>query len=317
MRAQQTRHEENVKFLPPKISVVIPTKDEQDAIATIIEGSKQALEGVDHEIIVVDASTDDTATEAVRAGAKIVKQIGQGGVGEALVQGFYWSRGEHIVFFDGDGTYDPRDIHKVVEPLLDDEADFVNGNRFNKMEKGAMNFGNMIGNHLLTWAGNILFHTNIKDSQSGMKAFRRDVLRRITLGERGFPICSELIAEASNMNMRIVEVGISYRQRIGKSKLNPASAGPKILWASLKLLRDYDPLLLFTGFGLLLLAAGFLVAWPVIVEYVTHGTFRLLGRALIAVFCWLGGLLSIFTGFILDAVNYTVKKMESRLSRQS
>lgn len=306
-----------MRFLPPKISVVIPTKDEQDSIATIIEDSRKALEGIDHEIIVVDASKDNTPTEAVRSGAKLVRQIGQGGVGQALIQGFYWARGEHIVFFDGDGTYDPQDIHRVVEPLLDNEADFVNGNRFAKMEKGAMNLGNMIGNRLLTWAGNILFHTEIKDSQSGMKAFRRDALRQMVLGEGGFPICSELIAEASNMNLRIVEVGISYRRRTGKSKLNPAAAGPKILWASVRLLRDYDPLLLFVGLGLLLLVTGFLVAWPVIVEYLMYGVFRLLGRALIAIFCWLAGILSIFTGFILDAVNYTVKKMEARLSKQS
>jgi len=300
-----------------KISVVIPTKDEQDAIATIIEESKKALEGIEHEIVVVDASNDNTPTEAVRAGARVVRQIGQGGVGEALVQGFYWIRGEHVVFFDGDGTYDPQDMRKVLEPLLAGEADFVNGNRFANMEKGSMNLSNKIGNSLLTLVGNILFHTSIKDSQSGMKAFRRDALKRMTLGESGFPICSELIAEASSMNLRIAEVGISYRRRIGKSKLNPASAGPKILWASLKLLRDYDPFLLFTGFGLLLLATGFLIAWPVIVEYLTIGTFRLLGRALIAVFCWLSGLLCIFVGFILDAVNYTVKKMEARLSKAS
>jgi len=300
-----------------KISVVIPTKDEQDAVATIIEESRKALGGVEHEIVVVDASSDNTPTEAVRAGARVVRQIGRGGVGEALVQGFYWTKGEYVVFFDGDGTYDPQDIHKVLEPLLSGEADFVNGNRFANMEKGSMNLGNKIGNHLLTLVGNILFHTSIKDSQSGMKAFGRDALRRMTLGESGFPICSELIAEASTRNLRIVEVGISYRRRIGNSKLNPASAGPKILWASLKLLRDYDPLLLFVGFGLLLMATGFIVAWPIAVEYVTQGTFRMLGRALAAVFCWLSGMLSIFTGLILDAVNYTVKKMEARLSKAS
>jgi len=307
----------NVKPLPPMISVIIPAMDEQEAIGSIVQDSRNALAGYDHEIIVVDASHDNTATEAVRAGAKVVRQIGPGGVGEGLIQGFFWARGEHVVFLDGDGTYDPADIPKLVQPLLMDEADFVNGNRFAKMEEGAMTTTNLIGNRLLTWVGNLLFRTNIKDSQSGMKAFKRAALRRITPGEMGFPICSELIAEASNMNLRIAEVGISYRRRIGKSKLNPAFAGPKILLASLKLLRDYDPLVLFTGFGLLLLSAGFLVAWPVIVEYVTHGIFTMLGRALVAIFCWLAGILSIFTGFILDAVNYTVKKMEARLSKQS
>jgi glycosyltransferase involved in cell wall biosynthesis len=298
-----------------KISVVIPTKNEQGSVAGVIQASRTALEGLDHEIIVVDASSDNTPTEAIKAGAKLVKQIGGGGVGEALIQGFYWARGQYIVFFDGDGTYDPMDIHKVIEPLLNEEADLVNGNRFANIEEGAMTFGNKVGNILLTWLGNMLFHTNIKDSQSGMKAFRRDLLLRVTLWERGFPFCSEILAEASKLGMRIVEVGISYRKRVGTTKLNPATAGARIFWASLKMLRDYDPLFLFAEIGLLLEAIGFIIAWPVIAEYVQYGTFRLIGRTLIAMFCWLAGLLSIFTGIILNAFNYTMKKIEARLGK--
>jgi dolichol-phosphate mannosyltransferase len=140
---------------------------------------------------------------------------------------------------------------------------------------------------------------------------------RLTLWERGFPFCSEILAEASKLNMRIKEVGISYRKRIGKTKLNPATAGPSIFWASLKMLRDYDPLFLFIEIGLVLEAAGFVAAWPVIMEYVQFGTFRLLGRALIALFCWFSGLLCLFTGIILNAFNYLVKKIEARLAQSS
>jgi glycosyltransferase involved in cell wall biosynthesis len=297
--------------------VIIPTKDEEGSITAVIQETNEALEGIDHEIIIVDASSDKTPLEAVRAGAKVVKQIGSGGVGEGLVQGFYWARGEYVVFFDGDGTYVPKDIHRVIEPLLGDEADLVNGNRFADMEKGAMTFRNRLGNLFLSWLGNMLFHTSIKDSQSGMKAFRRNLLLRVTLWERGFPICSEILAEASKLGLRITEVGITYRKRIGKTKLNPAIAGPSIFWASFRMLRDYDPLFLFLEIGLVLEAAGFIIAWPVILEYVEFGTFRLLGRALIATFCWIAGLLSIFTGVILNAFNYSVKKIEARLAQTS
>ena len=304
-----------MKFL--KISVIIPTKNEQGSIAAVIEESKKALEGIEHEIVVVDASTDNTPVEAIRAGAKLVKQIGSGGVGEALIQAFYWARGGYVIFFDGDCTYDPSDIHKVIEPLLRGEADLVNGNRFYNMEKGAMPFGNKIGNMFLTWLGNMLFHTSIKDSQSGMKAFRRDMLIRVTLWERGFPFCSEILAEASKLGMRIAEVGVTYRRRVGKTKLNPAMSGLRIFWASFKMLRDYDPLFLFLEIGLLLEAIGFIIAWPVIVEYIQQGTFRLIGRILVALFCWFAGLLSVFTGIILEGFNYSVKKIEARLTNRS
>jgi len=298
--------------LPPRISVVIPTKNERDAIASIVMECKKALQRFDHEVIVVDASGDNTSVEAVRAGAKVVKQIGNGGVGEALVQGFYWAAGEYIVFFDGDGTYDPADIHKLVEPLLSREADVVNGNRFANMEEHAMTTTNIIGNRLLTWVSNILFDMNIKDSQSGMKGFRREILTRMTLLEKGFPICSEILTEASKLNLRIAEVGITYRRRIGKSKLRP-----KIFWASLRMLKDYNPLVLFAGFGLVLMGAGVIIAWPAMLEYLVQGTFRLVGRALIAMFLWLTGVLCIFTGIILDTVKYSLRKIEGYAGKRS
>lgn len=304
--------------MPSKISVIIPTKNEEASIRAVIDKSKEVLEGSDYEIIVVDASTDKTPVEAIRTGAKLVKQVGTGGVGEALIQAFYWTKGDFVIFFDGDGTYDPKDMHKLIEPLMNNEADLVNGNRFYDLEKGAMPLGNKLGNIFLTQLGNVLFHTSIRDSQSGMKAFRRDMLMRVTLWERGFPFCSEIIAEASKLGMRITEVGISYRKRLGlgKTKLNPATAGFKIFWASLRMVREYDPFFLFLEIGLLLAALGFIIAWPALVEYLQFGIFRLVGRALIALFCWFSSLLSIFTGIILEGFNYSVKKIEARLSQQ-
>lgn len=306
----------NVISVSPTISVVIPTMNEEGSVGAMVQSSRAALEGIEHEIIIVDNSHDNTPTEAIRAGAKVIKQIGPAGYGAALLQGFYWSKGKYVVFFDGDGTYDPADISKLVEPLLKEEADLVNGDRFFKMEKGAMSLGNRIGNVLLTWMGNLLFHMQIKDSQSGMKAFRRDMLMRVTLWERDFPFASEILAEASKVGMRVGEVGITYRRRVGKSKLNPTVAGLKILWASVKMLRDYDPLFLFSEIGLLLEAAGFVIVWPTLSAYVQYGIFLYPGRALAAVFCWLAGLLCIFTGIILNAFNYSTKKIEARLSQQ-
>ena len=176
---------------------------------------------------------------------------------------------------------------------------------------------NRIGNRILTSIGNFLFGTKLRDSQSGLKGFRRGILTDLALFERGFPISSELIAEATKMNMRIKEIGISYGRRIGQTKLSPRKHGPSILWAVLKMLRDYRPLLLFGGIGVLFIAAGFLAAWPIIATYVEQGSFDLPGRAFVAVFCWLAGLLSIFTGVILDTVNYTVRKIEGRLANHS
>lgn len=300
----------------PTVSVIIPTKNEEDSIAAVIGGFDEAFDGISHEIIVVDSSDDNTPKEAIRAGAKLIGQVGDGGVGEALVQGFYWAKGDYVVFIDGDSTYNPHDVHKIIEPLIAGQADVVNGNRFADMEPGAMPTMNKIGNHVLTMILNLLFHTKIKDSQSGFKGFRKEVLQSLPLFEKGFAICSEIIAEAAKMDCRIVEVGISYRRRVGKTKLNPITTGPRIFWTTLKIVRDYRPIFIFGTIGSVFIALGFVVAWPIIFEYVLTGTFELYGRAILAVFLWLAGLLSIMTGIILDTITYSMKKIESRLHNQ-
>ena len=298
--------------LRPKVSVIIPTKNEEGAIAQVIKDVKTVLNGAESEVVVVDASNDNTATEAIRAGAKLVRQVGRGGFGEALMQGVYWSKGDYIVVMDGDGTYHAADIPKLLEPLMKDEADLVNGDRFSNMHDGAMRSLNLVGNRLLTRVGNSLFHTDINDSQSGMKAFSRGILTNVALLEKGFSAFSELIAEAAKAHLRIAEVGITYKPRIGETKLNPVSAGASIFWSSLKMLIDYRPILLFGGFGLALIAVGFVVAWPVILIFVVENRFVQLGRALIAMFCWIVGSLSIFTGIILNMINLSFQRIRGR-----
>jgi glycosyltransferase involved in cell wall biosynthesis len=298
--------------MPPRISVIIPTKNEQDAIGQVIRDVKKALDGSESEVVVVDASSDNTPTEAIRAGAKLVKQIGRGGFGEAIIQGIYWSKGDYVVFMDGDGSYDPSDIPKVLEPLVKDEADFVNGDRFSNMHDGAMPSMNRLGNRLLTKFNNFLFQTDIKDSQSGMKAVRRETLRYLALFEDGFSAYSELIAEVSKARFRTAEVGINYKPRIGETKLNPLSDGLAIFRSSLRMTLDYRPMMLLGGFGLALILVGFVVAWPTIVAFVTENRFIMMGRALIALFCWIVGAFSIFTGITLSAINISFERIKSR-----
>lgn len=303
--------------LPPKISVIIPTKNEQDAIGQLVREIREVLNGSESEIVVVDASNDNTASEALAAGARMVRQIGAGGFGEAIMQGIYWSKGEYIVTMDGDGTYDPKDIPKLLDPLIKDEADLVNGDRFANMQDGAMPHLNRLGNRLLTKLGNFLFRTDLNDSQSGMKAFRREILRYLALFEKGFSSCSELIAETSKAHFRMVEVGINYKPRIGETKLNPASDGPGIFWSSVKMMIDYRPMILFGGFGLAFIVVGFAVAWPVIVTFVVENRFVMMGRALIALFCWIVGTLSVFTGILLNAINMSFERITGRAKQLS
>jgi glycosyltransferase involved in cell wall biosynthesis len=139
------------------------------------------------------------------------------GVGAGLWEGFSHARGEIVVRIDGDGSYDPADIPRVIKPIMAGTADFVNGDRLSgERMPGSIAILNIVGNRILTWVGNVCFGAHVWDSQSGMKAMRRESLNRMSLFESGFPTISELIGEAVRTRARIVEVPITYFRRKGE-----------------------------------------------------------------------------------------------------
>jgi len=302
------------RLLQMLLSVVIPTMNERDAISDVITTTRKALDGYSYEIIVVDKSSDDTATIAAQSGAKVIHQTHRGGVGAAFRDGFSHARGKIIVTLDGDGSYDPTDIPRVVEPILSGMADFVNGNRLTEgREKGSITTLNLIGNRALTWIGNICFRSDVEDSQSGMKATRRDLLERMSLFEAGFPTISELIGEAVRARGRIIEVPITYSVRKGSTKLSPGIDGVRIFLATVLLMRDYNPLLLFGGLGLFLVFMGALNSVPVVAEFLARGTFQLIGRAFLTSVLIIAGFSSILVGLILDSTNFSIRRLEARI----
>jgi glycosyltransferase involved in cell wall biosynthesis len=296
------------------VSVVIPTMDEREAIADVVRATQRALRDYSHEIIVIDNSKDQTPAIAAHAGARVIPQKHPGGVGAAFKEAFSQAKGEIVVTLDGDGSYDPTDIPALIDPIVRGEIDFVNGNRLNgRRKRNSMTRLNMVGNRILTWMANVSFGSRVKDTQSGMKAVRRTFLDRMSLFERGFPICTELVGEAVRTGARMTEISIGYYERKGQTKLSPGIDGPRIFWATLSLMRDHKPLLLFGGLGLALIGFGGLTSQPVLAEYLERGTFRFVGRALITSILAVAGTLSIFAGVILDTMNYSIRRLEARI----
>jgi glycosyltransferase involved in cell wall biosynthesis len=296
------------------VSVIIPTKNECEAISQVIEATKQALDGYSYEIIVVDKSSDETPDLAAKAGARVLRQTHRGGVGAGLWEGFSRARGEIVVTIDGDGSYDPADIPRVIKPILSGKADFVNGDRLSgERMLGSMAVVNLVGNRILTWLGNVCFGAHVWDSQSGMKAIRRELLNRMSLFESGFPAISELIGEAVRTRARIVEVPITYSRRKGETKLSPAADGFRILLATVLLMRDYNPLLLFGGFGVFLVLIGAFASLPVMEEYVSLGSFHLIGSAVLSSTLTVAGFVCILVGVMLNTWNFSMRRLEARI----
>jgi len=211
-----------------RISVVIPALNEKEGIEETIRAiPKTKLEemGYSVQILVVDNGSDDgTGDLARQAGAEVTLEPVRG-YGSAFKAGFAGATGDIIVTADADGTYPLEDFPRLVRILEDDNLDFLTTNRFTLMDKGAMSFRNKIGNTILSIVMVILFQLNIRDSQSGMWVFKKDILKKLILTSNT-PLSQELKIEACHFaRCRWKEVLIDYRPRTGEVKLGGWKVG--------------------------------------------------------------------------------------------
>jgi glycosyltransferase involved in cell wall biosynthesis len=206
-----------------KISIVIPALNERDGIEKAIHAiPKEKLEamGYEVEILVADNGSDDGSAELARkAGAKVVVEPRRG-YGRAYKTGFAHATGEVIATADADASYPMKYIAELVTILEEDNLGFLTTNRFPLMDKGALSLQHKIGNTILSLAVRLLFQVNMRDPESGMWVFRKDILNKLRLGSDAWPFSHELKLEACYFNKcRWKEVPIKYTARVGKTKL--------------------------------------------------------------------------------------------------
>jgi glycosyltransferase involved in cell wall biosynthesis len=271
----------------PLVSVVIPCLNEAENIEACVTAALEAIVRMDvpGEVVVADnASEDDSAALAERAGARVIVEPRRG-YGSAYLAGFAASKGRYIVMADADLTYDFNEIPRFVAEL-DAGAELVMGDRMDNIQPGAMPWlHRYIGNPILTGLLNLFFRTGVNDAHCGMRALRRDVLARLDLRTTGMEFASEMVIRASKEKLRIAEFPIEYRPRGGESKLSSFRDG----WRHLRFLLVHSPNHLFILPGALLAGLGALIV--VVVE----SGIDLLGRAW-GVHAIIGGALLMIVG---------------------
>jgi len=281
---------------PLDVSVVLPALDEEHTIGECITKIQKVFHdnAINGEILVVDSSSDKTATIAQSLGARVIKPE-KSGYGNAYLTGFEYAHGRYIVLGDSDNTYDFSEIPKLLAPLKTG-ADFVIGSRFKgTIQSGAMTpLHRYLGNPVLTWMINVIFNTHYSDTHSGFRAITREALDRLPIKTGGMEFASEMLVMASKEQLNIVEVPIDYYPRLTPSKLHSFADG----WRHIRFVLLMKPLpfvaipgLVFTLIGLMLMTFFSLQGN---VESSHLHTF-ILGAILI-----MGGLQFVLTGFLMQ-----------------
>ena len=206
-----------------KIAVIIPALNEEQSIGEVVSVVPRNLAS---EIIVADnGSSDRTAQVAREAGARVVREERKG-YGAACLAGVRAvNDAEVIVFLDGDHSDDPREMPVVLAPILGGQADLVIGSRVRgHLEEGAMAPHQLFGNKVATTMIRLLYGLRLSDLGS-FRAIRRQVLEGLQMSHPtyGWPV--EMIVKAAKKKYRVVEVPITYRRRIGQSKVTGTVKG--------------------------------------------------------------------------------------------
>ncbi len=265
------------------ICILIPTLNEGKTIAGLVREFKSI--GYPDILVIDGHSTDDTVSKAQNAGARVVLQSGTG-KGQAISQAFHLLSSKYIVMIDGDGTYLPEEINKLLEPIISGQADHVIGNRFTNYQTGAFTGLNLFGNRILNKIFGFAYGIWLNDILSGYRAFNYNSYKQIELNRTGFEVETEITVECVKKDLKIVEVPITYLARVSgaATKLRPVRDGLRIASTIYLLARTHNPLFYFNLIGGFLTLLGVIVGIYVVNEWIkniTHVPLTILATLLI------------------------------------
>jgi len=290
-----------------KLVVMIPSYNEEETIASVIREIPRSIPGVDTvEVLVInDGSTDRTVEEARRAGADTVisfkknKGLAPGfraGLETALSMG-----ADIIVNTDADGQYDGGEIPKLIQPILDNKADFVLGSR-TKGTIEEMPLQKTIGNRMATWVTRNVSGLPVSDGQSGFRAFTRDAAMRLNVMS-DYTYVQETLIQAANLGLVYTEVPILFRKRTGGSSRlisNIFNYAKRAGFTILRSYRDYQPLRTFLIIGSILVILGLIIGLRPLIHYLNTFTLAYFGSAVLSVLLITCGLNVIVLGLVAD-----------------
>jgi glycosyltransferase involved in cell wall biosynthesis len=221
-----------------KLTVLIPCYNEEAGIGLVIDEIPVYLlrrQGLKTKIVVIDNNSNDkTAKIALSKGAEVIQEPAQG-KGNALITGFkkVYKDSDYVVIIDGDYTYKPKEILRLIEPLESGFCDAIAGSRIGgKTVRGSLGFSHRFVNWIFAFFVRQFYSANITDVLTGFVAIKSSVLKTLIphLHATDFTIEMEMVTKLRKLGFTIHSMPITYDIRLGKSKLRSYRDGFKILW---------------------------------------------------------------------------------------
>jgi glycosyltransferase involved in cell wall biosynthesis len=298
----------------PFVIAGIPAFNEEKTIAKVVlEAQKYA----DKVLVCDDGSTDMTCEIAERLGAVVVRHernLGKGAALRPLFEAVRKIGADVFVTLDADDQHDPSEIPRLVEPILRGDADVVIGNRF--QFSGSVPAIRRWGNRVLNFLTN-LSAGEVKDSQSGFRAYSKKALDAIDIIEEGLAVDSQILVDANEKSLKVVEVSVSakYPKDVKTSKKNPFRHGSEVIVSLIELISERRPLLFLGVPGLALLTFG--GAFFVMVLEIFNETRQFaIGTAMLGIVSTLLGTLLVFGALILWVMGKRLNRIEKRISNR-
>lgn len=225
-----------------KLSVIIPVYNEKNTIKELLR--KVEASPVNKQIIIVDDCSTDGTRETLKAlesenadndGYLFLYHVKNRGKGAAIRTAQSQLNGDSVIIQDADLEYDPEEYTKLIEPIVNGDADVVYGSRFAGYPRRVLFFRHTIGNYILTFLSNLFTNLNLTDMETCYKVFKTDIFKMIPIKSDRFGFEPEITAKIAKMKCRIYEVPISYKGRTydeGK-KINWKD-GISTLWTIIK-----------------------------------------------------------------------------------
>src|SRR5258708_706337 len=294
---------------PVSIAVLMPCFNEALTIGTVVTAFKKALpEATIH--VYDNNSTDDTLAAAMAAGAVVRTETRQG-KGNVVRSMFADIEADVFVLADGDGTYEASAAPRLVEKLLLDGLDLVNGARI-ATGLQAYRPGHQFGNRLLTNIVRMIFGRQFNDMLSGYKVLSRRFVKSFPAMSNGFETETELAVHALELRLACAELDTAYgeRPRGSSSKLRTFSDGARILLLIARLVKEERPIQFFGLIGLLLIGLALGLGLPVVFEFLQTGLVPRLPSAVLSAALVILGVIALFTGLILEMITRTRQELK-------